>query len=320
MNEQRAKRFNVKRTLRTATGLATLAAVAMGVSVWASTTPPTPPNAAQIDKKLEDENRGVPAAVVRRREQVLAELATKPVDEWVGEYYEGDGLGENTTLYLGAQSGVAATWFGCMGLYGSNEGRVERTSDKTLTFHFSSANDERAPVSFPNAVQTVRWGQRHYLISPSRQIDFVNAINRGMEPGSDAHSMFLLARGDRGKPVWQLPDLPDAMLALIRRTPVLLRVTSVDAGTFQQNSDGPPTCTFRMRVAVPDGAELVPGLEFESTDPDIDDTATVVEANGREAIVTLGLYRQCTAVEHKPRVGLELTSGAYVPRERPGSR
>lgn len=138
MDDQRARRFNMERTLRMANGLAVLGAVAMGVGVWASTAPPIPLTATQIDKRLEDENRGVPAAVVRRRAKILAELATKPADEWAAEYYEGDGLGENTSLYLGAQSGVAATWFGCMGLYGSNEGDVERTSDKTLVFHSAS--------------------------------------------------------------------------------------------------------------------------------------------------------------------------------------
>lgn len=320
MDDQRAKRFNMKRTLRMALGLAVFASAAMGISVWASTAPTVPPNAAQIDQQLEDENGGVPAVVVRRRDEVLAELATKPADEWAGEYFEGDGLGVNSTLYLGAKSGVAATWFGCMGLYGANEGNVERTGDKTLAFHFSKPNPDRWLGSFPDAVRTVRWGQRRYLIPQSRQIDFVNAINRGMEPGNDAHSMFLLARGDHDKPVWHLPDLPDTLLALIRRTPVVIRVLSVAAETEKRRSADFATCTFRMRMAVPEGVELVPGLDFESTDARMYDTATVVEANGPEVVATMISYDACADVEHKPVVGSEFTSGTYVPLEGPDSR
>lgn len=314
MDDERARRFNIKRTLCMATGLAVLGSAAMGVGVWASTAPPIPPTAAQIDRRLEDENLGVPAAVVRRRAKVLAELATKPADEWAGEYYEGDGLGENTSLYLGAQSGVAATWFGCMGLYGSNEGDIERTGDKTLVFHFNKSNDERMPGSFPDAVRTVRWGQRRYLIPQSRQIDFVNAINRGMEPSSDQHGMFLLARDDREKPASHLPDLPDAMLALIRRTPLLIRVTSVEAETERRSSPDFATCTFRLRMAVPPGSGLVPGLTFKATAARTYETATVVESSGREAVATMESYHACAEVKNKPAVGWEFTSGAYAPR------
>lgn len=320
MDEHWTRSFSIKRTLGVAAGFVLLASVAMGVGVWASAAPPMPPNAARFDQRLDDENRGVPAAVVRRRDQVLAELATKPADEWASEYYEGDGLGTNTTLYLGSQSGVAATWFGCLGLYGSNEGSVERTSDKTLEFHFSAPNDERAFGSFPATVKTVRWGQRRYLIPESRQIDLVNAINRGMEPRSDRHGLFLLARDDRDRPVSQLPDLPDGMLALIRRTPLLIRVTSVDAGTEDRRLPDFAVCTFKMRMAVPDGAGLVPGLEFEATKAGIYETATIVEASGRAAVARMESYHACAKVETKPDVGWEFTSGAYKHRENPASR
>jgi hypothetical protein len=169
-------------------------------------------------------------------------------------------------------------------------------------------------------VRTVRWGKRRYLIPESRQIDFVNAINRGMEPSSDRFSMFLLARENREKPASQLPDLPDAMLALIRRTPLLLRVMSVESEIEKRSSADFATCTFRLRLAVPDGAGLVPGLEFEATKPGIYETATVAEASGREAVATMESFHACAEVENKPVVGWEFTSGAYVPAKRPAPR
>ena len=65
-------------------GLAVLGSVATGVGVWASTAAPVPVpvpvpiplTAAQIDNRLEDAKRGIPAGVVQRRDAVLAELAT----------------------------------------------------------------------------------------------------------------------------------------------------------------------------------------------------------------------------------------------------
>lgn len=270
--------------------------------------PTVEPDPMTADTLLEAHNGGVPAAVVRRRDQVLAELAEQPSEPWAGEYYEGDGLGENTTLVLAPRSGVAATWFGCMGLYGANEGDIERVDDRTLAFHFNRPNESGRFGMFPATVRIVRWGERRYLIPTERFIDFVNAINRGMEPGRDHYSGFLHYRGDEGKAVTGLPDLPEAMLAQIRAKPLVVTVSSVKR-EGQYEAIGGPMCPFELTFDVPAGEVLAPGLEFAAIAGDLYESADVVEVRGLKAIAKMRFFDACDEVTTAPTVGLKLTTG-----------
>ena len=309
VDDERSGRFSVKRTLCIVAGFV-VASVASLAGAWATADTVVERDVA-AEELAKDRNGGVPAAVVQRRERVLAELAKQPSEEWAGEYYEGDGLGENVTLYVAPASGVAATWFGCMGLYGANEGELERTEDRKLSFKFNRPNDESRFGMFPASVRMVKWGQRRYLIPDDRLIDFVNAINHGMEPSSIGYSMFLLAREDRGKAISGLPDLPDAMLAQIRSTPLLVRVSSVEEGT-EHSAIGGPVCSFLLRLEAPAPSELAVGLELSTTAEDVYETARIVERSGRQVTAKMTYYDACAEVKNKPKRGWVLTTGAYA--------
>jgi len=269
----------------------------------------TDPSPQTGDTLLEAENRGVPAAVVRRRIQVLAELAEQPAEEWAGEYFEGDGLGENTTLYLAPRSGISATWFGCMGLYGANEGDIERVDDRTLAFHFNRPNESGRFGMFPATVRVVRWGERRYLIPAERFIDFVNAINSGAEPGTDRYSGFLRRNGDESKPAIGSPDLPEEMLAQIRPKPLFVKVSSVQRQA-QYDAVGGPVCPFELTFDAPQGEVLAPGLKLSPVAVDMYESARVVATHGQEVIAKILFFDACDQVVQPPTVGMKLTTGS----------
>ena len=308
------KRFSVRRVFGFSAALAILVAASVFASVRAVMPAAHIDTGAMADQVIAARNRGVPGAVVRRRERVAAELADAGSPFWATKYYEGDGLGENMSVDLAPRSGIAATWFGCLGLYGANEGDVEVIGDRRLAFHFNRPNREKGKPTFgtfPDAVTVVRWGERRYLIPDERQIEFVNAINHGLEPSSINMELFLLAREDQDKPVSGLPDLPPDMLAQIRREPLLVRVSSVEA-LGDRDSFGGPVCPFRLRFHVPAGEKIVPGLELYPSEHEMHESAYVKRIDGDEAVAEMTLLDRCADAEDKPAAGWLLTSGSYA--------
>ena len=80
----------------------------------------------------------VPKSVEQRIHSVQRDLATtKDLPFWAGKFVEGDGLGENVTLYISPHAGVAVTNFGCLGLYGADEGLLAIQPNGDLRFGFS---------------------------------------------------------------------------------------------------------------------------------------------------------------------------------------
>lgn len=266
---------------------------------------------AMADRVLEAKNEGVAASVVRRRERILAELAERPGDPWAAEYYEGDGLGENMSLYVGAKSGVAATWFGCMGLYGANEGEIAHIDVRTLGFRFSLPNKDSRFGMFPDSVRLVRWGERRYLIPEARAIDFVNAINRNMEPRHEPHGLFLLAEGDEKKRASGAPDLTADLLSQIRSKALVVRASAVERGE-EHEALGGPVCQFRLRFALPPGERVLKGLEFSADERDVYDTAIVLGTEGNEVSAQMVFSEKCADVPAKPAVGWVFSTGSFA--------
>ena len=262
----------------------------------------------------EDEFGKLPQAVSERREAIAAELQQLPGHAWAAEYYEGDGLGANISLSLAPQSGVTALWTGCLGLYGSNEGRIQEQPDGRLRFRFNRAN-ARGFGGFPADVVPVRWGARRYLIPDARMREFVNAINHGHEPRTMPHGRFLLARGDEAKPVTGLPALPDRFLQAIRHTPLDVGVLKVEP---RPDNRGDGFCEKRYRVTVDHGNAdgLVPGVELRaktSVNAFADlriDAATASQATGEIAFYE----SDCKRPQNVPDRQWTFTTGAYGQR------
>lgn len=296
-------------------------AVAIAASVAATRNDAPVDSGAMADRVIEAQNRGIPADVVRRFETVRAALSKGATDPWAAEYHEGDGLGENVTLALDPVSGVAATWFGCLGLYGANEGDVHVVDERTFALRFRRPNEDRKFGMFPDTLRKVSWSERRYLIDPNRFVDFVNAINSGLEPDSIVGGhMFLLARGDEKKRVSGLPDLPTEWLAQIRARPLLVRVSSVDPPSQHGTNDDVRTCVFRFRFDIPAGETVPIGLRLAPSDESVPETAWIVAVEGSLATAEIEIYDACAEVSDPPKPGSMFSTGGYIPQERVASR
>lgn len=252
-------------------------------------------------------------AAEQQQAAIRRELATLGTHPWAAEYYEGDGLGANISLALAPSNGVAATWHGCLGLYGANRGKVVERGGE-LRFEFDAPN-QSGFAGFPEAVRPVRWGTRRYLIPEADMIDFVNAIHRGFEPRDRMHGMFLLARGDEAKPVHGLPSLPPRYLGMIRSRPLEARVSSVDSVETRKDDYG---CTniYRLTLDRGDRDGLAPGLELSVRAPRAGagtvEIVSVADATASGKFVSL--FDDCDRPKTVPAVGWRFSTGAYDPR------
>jgi len=284
-------------------------------SILAVAPAPTDERNTISDSALQAINYGVPADVVRRRERVREAIQMPPQAAWAGEYLEGDGLGENVVLSLAPSAGIAATWHGCMGLYGSNEGEVEERDDGSLLFHFNRPNGEiglPTPGTFPSKVRLVRWGARRYLLSDGQMMDFVNAMHRGWEPRSEPQGFFLLTKGDEKIQVSGLPELPKSVLASVRYSPLIGHVSAIESRERVGRPDF-PQCRVRIRVRIPDGEWVVPGLEFKVIDP-INEYADfrITEVAGTQVLAEDVMLQDCLDTAHMPTTTWILSSGVYA--------
>jgi hypothetical protein len=251
-------------------------------------------------------------AAMQRRETIRRELSALGAHPWAGEYYEGDGLGANIEVTLAPMSGVAATWNGCLGLYGANRGRVVERAGM-LVFGFETPNG-KGFGSFPDAVVPVRWGQRRYLLPESEMAEFVSALHHGIEPRGRVHGRFLLARGDEQKPVSGLPELPVRYRRMIRSQPVLAGV--LDARRMIGERFGDRMCLARYRVTLDRGHEagLTEGLRLKAMFPrNVMEEAQVLKTTATRAIAEIEHWEtDCKAVDPQPDRSWKFSTGAYV--------
>ena len=170
--------------------------------------------------------------------------------------------------------------------------------------------------TFPARVYPVRWGERRYLVAEDRGIDFVNAIHHGFEPRDDSWGLFLLARGDEKKPVNGLPDLPASLLAWVRKQPLVLTVTHVDAPLQKGHKDF-PVCAYRLHFELPPGETLVKGMELRQIGDRAYTTAELIQAGAQSAVAEVLEYEACDEVKSPPRRDWLFSTGAYPPTPRP---
>jgi hypothetical protein len=130
---------------------------------------------------------------------------------WAGEYYFGDGLGANVRLLINPAGEFVWTWYGCLGLYGGDYGRVAVDGD-VLQFHSETppppGDDADDAFRIAEAYRVVRWGERTHLIPLDEELTFVNTINLGKEPRTTIYGDFFLRDGDERRPAAGAPDLP----------------------------------------------------------------------------------------------------------------
>lgn len=255
-------------------------------------------------------------AVEARSRAIEHELKTLAGHPWAGEYYRGDGLGMNVRMLLSPMSGIAATWHGCLGLYGANLGHVLPQADGHLQFDFERGNQQRFG-GFPDRVIPVRWGARRYLLEPSELAEFVSAIHRGMEPRAQIHGMFLLAKDDERKPVEGLPDLPSEYRERIRSHALVAQVLRVEPLPDLPSPADLKICDkrYRLHLQVAESGLLARGEILEPEVPDNAFGSVVVEEATPGLAVGVGKFMEldCARPENVPDRDWKFSTGAFDP-------
>jgi hypothetical protein len=250
----------------------------------------------------------------RQRDAIRRELSSLDAHPWAGDYYEGDGLGANISLTLAPKTGVAATWTGCLGLYGANRGRIVENAGR-LQFGFEAPNDSGFG-GFPDEVVPVAWSGRRYLLPEAEMVEFVNALHHGREPRDRLHGAFLLARGDEHKSVRGLPGLPDRYLRMIRREPLVVGV--LDAQRIADEKLRFDMCAVRYRLTFDRGREdgLTEGIRLKAIFPaNVSEDARVVAATATQAVAEIERWEDgCKAADPQPDRSWTFSTGAYAPK------
>jgi hypothetical protein len=246
--------------------------------------------------------------------KIKAEAAGLKNHPWAGEYFEGDGLGTNIRLLVSPVAGVAATWHGCLGLYGAKSGAIQQNENGVLKFSFDEEG-KKGFGDFDTEMLPVRWGERHYLIPEKRLADFSADINFGNEPRDEIYGVYPLARGDEKKPVKGLPNLPPEYLKRIRKLALLVNVREVENLEETTNEFG---CDRKYRLTLDkgssDGLHVGDSLVLTSSGnqyeriflKDVQDTT----ASGEITTYT----ENCTDKASVPDKAWQFSTGAYVVR------
>lgn len=248
-------------------------------------------------------------AVNAQRAAIAKENSTTPRVAWAGDYYFGDGLGENVSLSLAPVSGVAATWLGCLGTYTANKGKVIPQADGSLLLQYEQPNDQRS-FGFADHLVPVAWGERMYMISEKELPAFASAVNLGDEPRKIAQGLFLMRKGDERRKAYGMPILPPAQQSLIREVP--LEVGVVSANRLHDNHTDQFECRYRLELDHGANDGLAAGMDLLATGDSAGNRVTLEQTTPTRAVGTISLFGdECTAPDLLPSTKTRFTSGAY---------
>jgi len=242
----------------------------------------------------------------KKRKEILAEAGRLGNHEWAGDYYKGDGLGENISFAVAPRTGYVFEWHGCLGLYGLNYGEVAWTNGcmrLLFTFENKPGFGGIAPEFTP-----IGWQSRHYLVPADDIVGFCNAVNEGQEPRADVHGRYLLRKGDEKKLATGFPEVPDRYRPYLLAEPIHATVIAVGYYTTRPSistwkfKDTPVTLDAGTNKGLLVGMELVvikPQNVVESV------RLTRVAAEQSEGIIV-----QAGEEEPGPKVGWQLCTRA----------
>ena len=256
----------------------------------------------QYDSKLSAEAEKTAKTL---SQQIRKEISQLKNHEWAGEYYEGDGLGENVSLTIAPKHGYVFEWHGCLGLYDRNYGHVTATNER-LQLSFTFTNKQEGFGGIANEFITVRWGERIYLVPPRDIVGFCNEVNSGFEPRNNPHGRYLLRRGDEKRKAKGDPAVPPEFQTCLLKQPIKASITQI-----LKTSTRPSRADFQFKdttVTISSGKKhgLRPGMELYVTDPDrlvITVTVLNVLENTSEGIIT-----QIVKYDPAPKVGWTLST------------
>jgi len=185
------------------------------------------------------------------RERIEHALSLGKESEWMGNYHYGDGLGSNARLVISEAEGFYYRNSGCVGLYELDYGSIRWVEGNVQLLGTQQRNDgPRRDILVP-----VRWGERHYLLWKDQLLDFVNAVNAGMEPCQEICFQFFLKDGEQERVPPGVPQLPAPYRDYLLSRPITAKVIAVVQAKTHRLGDGDAGMTERItRVVIDQGS------------------------------------------------------------------
>lgn len=243
------------------------------------------------------------------RQAILDALPGLSDHPWAGTY--GDGMHR---VSVAPGLGVSAFSHGCLGVYGQGEGEALEQPDGSILLRYDDpafANEQ----GFPGHLVPVRWGERHYLLSADKLLDFVDQIQFGDEPRSRGDGA-LLRFGDECRRATGLPTLPMAYALLLRSERGEFPIRAVT----EVARSGEPLCRLTQRIDFdPRGdTRLRTGMKLKVLDTGLYDSVRIVEVGADHAVALREepMAHDCADLSATPRPGMLLVAEAVnVDRE-----
>ncbi|MFN7314784.1 MAG: hypothetical protein ACK5P8_00235 [Phycisphaerae bacterium] len=246
-------------TLLAAIIFATSCQLAPAQSPPAAPVPDAPQPWQQFEKLLKSHEAKIEAA----QQAILQELekfdrTSLPENDWsrmwAGRYLVGDGLGKNVHICIGPSGDIAYQWYGCMGLYDGNYGKiVERLPDGVrIKWEIDPSLSTYRQVS--ERMYFVTQATDRFVISTYQLLDFVNAFNEGGFGRENLpaarlrqHDDWSLRR-DAAMNFNALPTLPAPYDAYILRTPTEWTIESIDIARTEPVTGEVKSLTASARI------------------------------------------------------------------------
>jgi hypothetical protein len=186
------------------------------------------PFALALERDQAKDTDAAEDAAKQLRERIQAEAAALPDHPWAGEYYLGDGLGNNVRVALAPSAGCLFERRGCLGLYDRNYGAVTEIKG-TIRLSFKLKNVREGSQGIAEEFVPVAWGERHYMIPADDLLGFCNDVNSGIEPREGPLGSYLLRYGDEKKTVSGFPILPKKYQQYLLTEPITAQIISINA-------------------------------------------------------------------------------------------
>jgi hypothetical protein len=281
---------------------------------------------AEDDTDAFDKERAV---IKSLEEEIRAELKTldrsklKDEDwakEWAGKYYCGDGLGMKVTIGIAPKSGLVYTWYGCLGLYDANHGKIVETFPGGIKVKLAIDPEKTHYKFISSKLYFVRWGDQRYLVPESQMRGVIIDYNRGGSMREQLWGTPMLFRGnvehDLGRPdpgPPGQPELPPEYARLIFQKPIQLSVANIK---ILDREDSETYSTVNGELELNGGADvgIFAGTEIDCDGQDRYGSITITKVDNAKCLGTFNV-----TLYEKTAEMLGVGSIVSLPGAKPGS-
>lgn len=237
------------------------------LAVWSSTRYGRGLRAAKENRRWHENLAEAERNAEELRQRIETEVAALTNHDWAGDYYCGDGEGENISLYLAPQAGYLYENRGCEFVWDRSMGRVVGTSDRIRLLPEVMQKDP-SDRRMADEYFVVPWGDRRYLVPTNGLIEFCNAVNSGIEPRRYPWGDYLLLSWSWTNAVSGKPLVPDDFRKYMLMEPVTGAIIAVTGVTRSLSGLGWYSRKVTATVNIGTDSGLAAGMKLQVVVPD----------------------------------------------------